>query len=183
MCRCKHETPQSRRTKKPAILIVSLVLLLVAAVGGTVAYLQTISDQVTNTFTPAEVKIDPYEETTPTSKSNIKFQNTGDVPVYIRATLAIYWKDDEGNIVPKPSDGKVEGGSVQDGWTQDGHIFYYNPKVAPGKWTDPMLSTITVTYPDGYTCYIDVHAEAIQAEGWGDSMDTAQEAWAAAKEA
>ena len=44
-----------------------------------------------------------------------------------------------------------------------------------------MLSPINITYPDGYTCHIDVHAEAIQAVGWGDGVDTAQEAWAAAK--
>lgn len=181
MRRGKYEKTKSRKNKKPTILIVSLIILLVAIVGGTAAYLWTASEKVTNTFTPAKVTIEPTESVTDTTKSDIKFQNTGNVPVYIRATLAIYWKDKDGNIVPQPVGGQVEGGAVESNWTQVGDIYYYNSQVDPGKWTGVMLSKITVTCPDGYTCHIDVHSEAIQADGWGDGVDTAQEAWAAAK--
>ena len=181
MRRDKYEKTKSRKNKKPTILIVSLIILLVAIVGGTVAYLQATTGSVTNTFTPSKVTIEPTESVTDTTKSDIKFQNTGNVPVYIRATLAVYWKDKDGNIVPQPVGGQVEGGAVESDWTQVGDIYYYNSQVDPGQWTGVMLSTITVTCPDGYTCHIDVHSEAIQADGWGDGVDTAQEAWAAAK--
>lgn len=181
MLRGEHESPKSRRNNKSAILIVSLVLLLVAAVGGTVAYLQVASGRVINTFTPAEVEIMPTESVDEDSKSNIKFQNKGNVPAYIRATLVIYWKDKDDNIVPKPGTGSVAIGAVQAGWTEVDGIYYYATPVDPGDWTGIMLAPITITYPDGYTCHIDVHAEAIQADGWGDGVDTAQEAWAAAK--
>ena len=181
MRRGKFEKPKRRRNKKPAILIVSLVLLLIAAIGGTVAYLQATSGRLTNTFTPADVEIVPSEKKDSNSKSDIKFQNSGDIPVYIRATLSVYWKDADENIVPQPAGSTVDIGTVLSGWTGVDGIYYYNLQVPPDGWTDPMLSTITVTYPDGYTCHIDVHAQAIQAQGWGDGVDTAQEAWAAAK--
>ena len=97
MRRGKYEKTKSRKNKKPTILIVSLIILLVAIVGGTVAYLQATTGSVTNTFTPSKVTIEPTESVDGTTKSDIKFQNTGNVPVYIRATLAIYWKDKDGN--------------------------------------------------------------------------------------
>ena len=183
MRRGKYEKTKSRKNKKPAILIVSLIILLVAVVGGTEAYLQATTDSVTNTFTPAKVTIEPTESVDGTTKSDIKFQNTGNVPVYIRATLAVYWKDKDGDIVPQPDGGQVEGGAVESGWTQVGDLYYYKSQVAPGDWTGVMLSAITVTCPDGYTCHIDVYSEAIQADGWGSGVNTAQQAWAAAKEA
>lgn len=183
-----HKPVRKRKTrKKPGILIVSLVLLLAVVVGGSVAFLQDTTNQVENTFTPAKVEIDPTEATTPTTKSDIKFQNTGDVPVYIRATLVIYWKDSEGNFVAPPSGGSVKVGDVDvhdaqplNGWSKVGDIYYYDSPVPAGEWTGEMLDTITVTTPTGYTCYIDVRAEAIQADGM--DATSAQDAWAKAKE-
>lgn len=164
----KYLKPKVKK-RKPAILILSVILLLIAAVGGTVAYLQATSGSVTNTFTPAEVKITPSETKTDTTKSDIAFTNDGTVPVYIRATLVIYWTDtingNEQTIAP-PAANLVNIGSVQSGWFREGDIYYYSKPVAPGDSTDAMLGTITVTLPSGSTaqCHIDVRAEAIQAE-------------------
>lgn len=164
----KYLKPKVQK-RKPVILILSLALLLIAAVGGTVAYLQTNSGSVTNTFTPAEVKIIPDEVTTANSKSNITFRNDGTVPVYIRATLVIYWTDTingtEQTIAP-PAANLVNIGAVQDKWFKVDDIYYYSDSVAPGGSTDIMLDPITVALPDGSTaqCHIDVRAEAIQAE-------------------
>lgn len=159
------------KKRKPVILIVCLVLLLVAAVGGTVAYLQATSDKVTNTFTPAEVEITPTEvvDHTTNTKKNIQFKNDSTVPVYIRATLVIYWTDTingtEQTIAP-PAANLVSVGSVKDGWFRVGDIYYCCAPVAPGDSTGVMLEPITVTLPDGSTaqCHIDVRSEAIQAE-------------------
>ena len=176
-----------RNKKKPFILIASLVLLLAAAVGGTVAFLWVNSGQVTNTFTPGEVMITINEEKTSTSKSNISFTNPvkddkgnplNTVPVYVRATLVIYWTDtfdltDDGvdnpteQTIPKPADAAIEGGNVLgEGWFEVGDIYYYAAPVAPDSSTTVMLDAITVTVPDGSgaQCHIDIHAEAIQAE-------------------
>lgn len=181
MRRGKYERPKSRRNKKPAILIVSLVLLLIAAVGGTVAYLQAISGRVTNTFTPAEVEITVNETKTDTQKSNISFTNPKTdeaMPVYIRATLVIYWTDifdvtNDGvenpteQVIAQPTGASVSIPSEpKDGWFKVGDIYYYSQLVAPGSTTTEMLDAITVSLPDGATaqCHIDIHAEAIQAE-------------------
>jgi len=188
----KHQRPvQKRKTgKQPGILLVSLVLLFAVIVGGSMAYLQDATNKVVNTFTPAQVTIDPsesvdHEENT---KSDIRFQNTGNVPVFIRATLVIYWTDTidgESRIIAKPEGADVVVGAVlnQNGWIQEGDIYYHTALVEPGEWTGVMLNPITVKVPEGSTaqCHIDVRAEAIQADGLGEHVTTAQEAWNAAK--
>lgn len=173
----KYMKPKAKK-RNPAILILSLLLLLAVGVGGTVALLKTATNQVTNTFTPAEVEIEPDEITTATTKSDIKFKNTGDVPVYVRATLVIYWTDTingEVQTIAPPAGSVVNGGSVQPGWFQVGQIYYYSGPVAPTDSTTVMLDTITVTVPDGSTaqCHIDVRAEAIQAE----PQSAVEDAW------
>lgn len=190
----QYQKPVRKRKtrKKPGILIVSLVLLLAVVVGGSVAFLQDTTNQVENTFTPAKVEIDPTESTesldeegyTEYTKSQISFSNPKDddaVPVYIRATLVVYWSDminGEEQVIPKPAGATITGGTVLGtDWFQVGDIYYYGNQVGPGASTSVMLDTITVTIPDGSTakCYIDVRAEAIQAtpttaveEAWQD---------------
>jgi len=178
MYKGKHMTPKAK-TRKPVVLILSLMLLIAVAVGGTVAYLQATSNRVTNTFTPPKVEIKPTEETTPTTKSDIQFQNTGNVPVYIRATLVIYWTDTiNGSVqtVAPPAGSSVSVGSVLNGWFSKGDIYYYTQPVDPGSGTTVMLDTITVTVPDGSTaqCHIDVRAEGIQAR----PISAVERAWA-----
>lgn len=171
---------RARRRKSPSLLLISLVLLLCIAVGGSAAFLIDITGRVENTFTPAQVEIDPTESTTPDSKSNIRFQNSGSVPVYIRATLVIYWEDTingETAVIAQPAGGSVEVGALLDnGWFQVGDIYYYESAVAPGGWTEKMLSEISVNVPTGSTakCRIDVRAEAIQA----DPSNAVEDAWA-----
>ena len=178
MSKGKYRKPEAK--KRTAILIASLALLLAIAVGGTVAFLRDTSDSVTNTFTPAEVEIIPYESVTENTKSDIKFENDGTVPVYVRATLAIYWTDiidGAKQPIAPPADSNVSIGAVKSGWFRVGDIYYYAAPVDAGASTTVMLETITVTLPSGSTaqCHIDVHAEAIQAtpasvvaDAWAD---------------
>ena len=201
MYKGKYQRPARKRKARnqSSILIISLVLLIAVVVGGSMAYLQDTTNQVENTFTPAEVKVAIDEETTDTSKSGIQFQNTGNVPAYIRATLVVYWKDGEGNIVAPPAGSSVKVAYSEDNkvdismaapknyadpklqWSREDAIYYYPTPVAPGGSTSVMLDPIEVTIPSGsnYKCYIDVRAEAIQAEGM--NATSAQEAWAKAK--
>lgn len=177
MGKAKHLNPRAK-IKKSVVLILSLIVALALAVGATVAYLQATTNSVINTFTPAEVKIEINESKDETTKSNISFTNSGNVPVYIRATLVINWTDtfdmtDDNvdnpteQIIPKPALAEINGGTVLGtDWFNVGDIYYYSKPVAPGASTSVMLNPITVTLPDGSTakCKIDVRAEAIQAE-------------------
>ena len=184
MYRGKYLAPKRKRRKKLNMFFVALVLLFLGAVGGTMAFLLDTTSRVENTFTPAEVKISINETVENNTKSGISFTNSDDpesVPVYIRATLAVYWTDtfdatDDGetnpteHIIPKPADPNVgvTVGEVltENGWFQVGDIYYYRLPVAPEKSTAVMLGDTTVSIPDDSTlkCYIDVRAEAIQAE-------------------
>ena len=178
----ENHTCRANRSKKTVILIASLILFLVAAVGGTAAYLRASSDEVTNTFIPAEVIIDINETKATNTKSDISFTNRDTenaVPVYIRATLVIYWtdtfdmtNDDTDNpteqVIAKPADADVVlTENLGEDWFRVGEIYYYALPVEPGNTTATMLKdAITVTVPanSNVQCYIDVHAEAIQAE-------------------
>ena len=172
MRRGKYERPKSRRTQKPAILIFSLAVLLIAVTGATIAFLTTNTGKVTNTFIPAEVLISIYEDKSENTKSNIIFTNPetdNAVPVYIRATLVVYWTDTidgKSVVVAQPMGASVSDFDLlENGWFQVGEIYYYTKSVSPGSGTAAMLDTITVTLPEGSTAqlHVDIHAEAIQA--------------------
>lgn len=188
MSKGKYQNRATRVHKRPGILLISLVMLLVVIVGGSMAFLQDATNKVENTFTPAQVTIDPTESVdhTENTKSNIKFTNTGNVPVYIRATLVIYWTDvidGKTEVIAQPTGAEVKIGAVQSGWTKVEEIYYYTSPVNPGTHTGVMLAPINVAVPTGSTaqCHIDVQAEAIQADGLGSGVTTAQAAWAATK--
>lgn len=173
----RPKTPTAKRNA--AILILSLVLLAGTAAGGTFAYLRTASGGVTNTFSAAKVSVDIQETKTDTTKSDITFKNTGTIPVYIRATLVIYWTDTiDGSsaVIPPPAGSTVNiGEPLNNGWFRVGDIYYYADPVAPGSVTGIMLDPITVTIPEGSSaqCHIDIQAEAIQAE----PSSAAESAW------
>lgn len=171
-----------RRTKhwKGLVGLAALVLLLCAAVGGTLAWMTAQSDTVKNTFTPAEVTTKIEETISGTSKSGITVKNTGDVEAYVRAAIAMAWVDASGKPVgsstalptlPNPSNDWVKG--------SDG-IYYYTQPVAPGDTTATAIFTTAITEPTDKpaNCHLQVTvlAEAIQSlpctafnEAWGTS--------------
>ena len=173
MQRRKHRRIRLLKNKR-IVLPLCLLLVLGLAAGATLAFIQMATNTVENTFTPAKVEIEIHEDKTATEKKNIQLENLvteNAVPVYVRATLAIYWQDtiDETlQIVAPPAGGAVEvGGLLSNGWFKDGNgIYYYANVLQPGEKTTVMLDEIKVTLPEDSTaqCVIDVHAEAIQAE-------------------
>lgn len=197
----KYRASAKKTRKRIPALLISLVLLVLVTVGGVVAYLMDTSLSVTNTFKPAEVVITINESTTETTKSNITFtnpsleENPNVVPVYIRATLEIYWMDSiEGaeRIMAMPANAVDFGAGVltQNGWFKVGDIYYYSKVVKPGETTAVMADTIKVTLPDGSAgkCVINVRAEAIQAEptnavlaAWGTDVKVNSDGTLAAK--
>lgn len=170
-------SPRGKVSKKTFVLLISLVLLLTVAISGTVAFLADNTGEVENIFTSAEVTVGIDETLGDNTKSGIKFQNTGDVPAYIRATFVINWTNSENQIVPAPANGSVVVSPAgNDGnWVLDGDIYYYTPSVPVGGWTTEMPVVVTVNAPEGYTCHVDVYAEGVQATG--DRDDNAVPAW------
>ena len=72
-----------------------------------------------------------------------------------------------GNTIPTPADASVTVPTgLGDDWILVGDIYYYQNAVVPGDPTSVMLTdAIEIEVgSSGATCYIDVRAEAIQAE-------------------
>ena len=162
------------RTNKAAVLIIAVLLLLGAAVGSTVAFLTTKTKPVENSFEYAKVSCEVTG-----SKENVQIKNTGDIPVYVRATYIITWRDADGNIVPTP-DGysyDLTGVTETTKWVpgKNGYYYYTEPVAPNGGQTEGSLLTCTTKQPaDGkYSLHVEVIAESIQSE----PIDAIQEAW------
>lgn len=167
----KHVKQNKRksRSKKPAVLLVSMILLVSVAVGGTLAWLTTNTGAVTNTFTPAEVSSYVQENFNNGVKKNVKIQNTGNIDAYIRAEIIVTWKDAEGNVYGKlpvkDVDYEMEMGLTD--WTQKDGYYYYNKAVAPGGTTSVLIQECKVVAgkaPDGYDLSVEIIADAIQSK-------------------
>lgn len=168
-----------RKNYKTIALLVSLVLLVTALVGGTVAWLTTNTEQVENTFTPSHVTCAVVETFTngDTVKKDVKIANTGDTDAYIRATYIVTWQDEQGNVYgTAPVKGQdysvtlnLDQNTPPTGWTPgaDGY-YYYCSVVHPGETnneTGVLISECRVLQAapaEGYTLHVEILAQAIQ---------------------
>lgn len=171
----KHGKP-ARKLRKSFILLVSLVLVLGLAIGGTIAYLITNTGPVKNVFTPGTVKAEIEESFDETKKENVKVTNTGDVDVYIRATYVINWVDADGKIVKDVPEGYSYTLNLNTkAWTEKNGIFYWNAVVKPDNSTGNLINSAVVTAQQNpeYFLQIDVLSDAIQAS----PASAVEEAW------
>ena len=165
--------------KRSFVLVASVLVLLLAVAGGTLAWLTANTGPVVNTFTPAHVSCEVDETFDGTTKSDVKVENAGDIPAYIRATYVVNWLDSAGNIVTSVPEGYSY--ELQENpnntWTKgkDGYFYYLTP-VAPNDSTPGSLLNCTVTYPENpeYRLSVEILATAIQStpakavtEAWG----------------
>ena len=161
------------RTAKSSALIIALALILVLAVGGTVAYIFTQTDPVINTFTPTEAKITVDEETNSNQKTSITVvNNSTGVPVYIRVALVANMIDGAGNVTGAASVPEFTPG---DDWLEGSDGYYYYTKAVPvGGSTGNLLYT-PMTLSENMQ--VVVLADAIQAmpkqaviDAWGQTI-------------
>lgn len=163
------------RTAKSSALIIALALILVLAVGGTVAYIFTQTDPVINTFTPTEAKITVDEETNSNQKTSITVvNNSTGVPVYIRVALIANMIDKDENVTGAASVPTFTPGAD---WIKGSDGYYYYTKAVPvGESTGNLLAT-PMTLDENMQ--VVVLADAIQAEpttavtqAWGVTVDS-----------
>ena len=192
---------------KKSVLITSVALLLLVAVGTSLAYVFTKTDPVENKFDPSKVscavvevveKGDSSENTanvvqTGKSKTNVQIKNTGDTDAYIRAAVVVNWMNEDGTRAwaTKPVQGadySISYNLNDNGWVDGGDgYYYYTQPVARDQLTD-ILITGAKQLPDKgpvgtdntqYYLSIEIVASAIQADGMGAA--SAKDAWAKAK--
>lgn len=172
--------------KKKALLTMSVALLLLVAVGATLAYIFTQTNPVVNTFTPSKVSCAVVENSnTPVSggiqntgdkKSNVQIKNTGDTDAYIRVAVVANWVSADGSRIwaQKPIENKdytMSLGSAAK-WARgaDGY-YYYCEDISPNNLTELLITEAKlmdgVTAPKGtdgtqYYLSLEIVASAIQ---------------------
>lgn len=154
--------------KRSLVLVVSVLALVLAVAGGTLAWLTANSGPVTNTFTPAQVSCEVDETFQNNVKSAVSIKNTSNIDAYIRAYVVVTWKDAEGNVYGKlpvkdtdytmtmPNNTK---------WFKSGDYYYYPDAVPSGASTGMLIKECKLigTPPaDGYSLSVEIIAEAIQ---------------------
>lgn len=148
------------KTWKALIVAALAVVILTAAVGGTMAWLSTNTNALTNTFVPARVTCaveeDPFDGKT---KENVKIKNTGTTDAYIRAMIVANWctaADTNGKtkvVAPYAVNATHFQGLPGSGWVKhtDG-FYYYTQPVASGNMTAKLFMSCTPNNdekPDG----------------------------------
>lgn len=205
----EHAQPRSRakharkRTPWRAITIAMLALVVsLAGVGGAIAWLNA-SGQVSNRFEVGEVNPTVNEEGgdggeftngSSTVKRNVNVSNDGNVPIYVRAQISIYWVDANGNQLweePKPEPDEIPTGII-DGdyrltmgssgssasWVegQDG-FYYWTAPLEVGNATADLIEKLerinAFLHKDGRQLVCDIAVQGIQA----DPADAVKEAW------
>ena len=155
------------RWKRSGILLAAVIVLLAGAVGGTWAFLVAQSEPVQNNFTYAHVSCTIKEKFDGTTKSDVKIQNTGDIPAYIRARIVVTWKDASGNVSAVPVKDSDYTMTMGTGWTKgtDGY-WYCNTAVAAGGETPVLITKCEKkgTAPKDYDLSVEILADAIQSE-------------------
>ena len=155
---------------KSTALIIAIVLILVVAIGGTVAFIATRTDPVINKFTPTEAKIAVEEDFTGNVKKviTVKNESTG-VPVYIRVALvANQIADDRTTVTGMAPDPVITLGK---GWIKGSDdYYYYTQPVAVGASTGNLLGA-SLVLADG--TQVIVMADCIQAT----PADAVHSAW------
>lgn len=168
---------------KKSIIIASVMLLLLVAVGTTLAYIFTETEPVENTFNPSKVSCAVVENGyEPVSgeiqnisdiKSNVQIKNTGDTDAYIRVAVVVNWASADGSCVwaQKPADNDYEiTYNLNGDWFDGGDGFYYYSKtISPEELTTILINEAkqlksAPQTPDGIQYYlsIEIVASAIQ---------------------
>lgn len=162
--------------KKKLTVLVALLLLVTVSVGGTLAWLATQTAPVTNTFTPSHVTTAVDEKINGSTKEKVSITNTGDTDAYLRATYVLNYVDADGNILPGTPDVNVIVNTTN--WSEGSDGYYYSKVVvAPG---DSLELFTDVTAGSGVQ--MTIIAEGIQSRGMGETVTTAQAAFAKAAE-
>ena len=163
-----------RKKLRNTAIVLAIILLMLC--GTAVALMVWQTGFVSNQFESARVDCVVHEATDSgsatggemrvSSKTEIKVENTGNIPAYIRLRLVSYWVDGDGNIVGKPSVMPSIPYDT-DNWIKKGDTYYYKGTVDPTGFTPDLLednASIVLAKDDGCYQVLDVFADAIQGE-------------------
>lgn len=163
-----------------------ILVILLATVGGTVAFLIDATTPIVNTFNPTYIAIETYETFDGTNKEEIYVQNDGTANAYVRVKLIGYWYDNQDDtIIAKQSWFDMSANQPDNNWVyHDGYYYYTKVVEANSGTTETLFDTPIVlgtNSEDGARKVLEIIAESIQVEGENSAGETPVElAWGAA---
>jgi len=177
--------------KKSVTLLVSLILIMLFAASGTLAYIITTTDSISNVFNESYVAVEVTESIDNGVKSDVKVKNVGNTDAYIRAAIVVNWQKEDGTIygqVPEANDYTISYNlydavtNPQALWFEgaDG-FYYYKDVVAPNESTAQELITscslLSNPPAEGYNLAVEIIASGIQSVpadavkvAWGEAI-------------
>lgn len=168
----------SRGGKRPLLTLISLLLVVCLAVGGTMAFLKADSGAVTNSFTVAPTPSpEVTEDFNGTVKTNVAVNTGTEYSCYVRAKVLITWQDENGNSLAQApvagTDYSITYGS--DNWVlkEDG-CWYYKTPVAGA--TDVLITEckqLKAAPVGGYTLCVEIFSQTVQSS----PVDAIKETW------
>lgn len=162
--RSNQPSKKSRRRRvmrnRAILLIASVALVCALAAAGAVAFLIDDTEAVKNEFTPSEVTCEVAETFENGVKKDVKIQNTGDIPAYIRVALVTYCVDGNGDVDGTKT-ATIPAFTMGAGWVKSGEYYYFTKPVAAKALTDTALID-SITLKNGQV--VEVIASAIQSE-------------------
>ena len=135
--------------------------------------------RISNTFTVADMNLEVDETFDNNVKSDVKVLNRGDVPAYLRAAVAVSWKDEDGNILSSvPAEGKDYNMVMGDDWARGSDGYWYcKSSVADGGESPVLIEECTLKNTEkGKQLSVDILVQGVQAE----PPDAVKELWGAA---
>lgn len=158
---------------KKKIIILCLTALLLLSVPFTIAYLHLHSG-INNEFTTATVEPEIVESFAGNVKRDVAVKNNGNISVYVRCKVAVYFETKTGNIsatVPKINDDyTIDFGNNSD-WFKAGDIYYYKNPLPAGEQTSVLIKEAKSL--NNKKLVVDISAQSLQA----DPSSAVSEAW------
>lgn len=172
-------------SKRKRIIALLVGVILLAGTAGTLAWL-SVTGVLVNQFGIGSVTPSVQETLSGNVKSNVKAENTGTAPAYIRAAVDIYWQDGNGaRLWEEPQADKdymiawsvadASGANSASSWVKasDGFYYWMSP-VAPNTETDVLIASVTeLRATEGRNLVVDVSTQAVQSV----PDDAVREAW------
>ncbi len=167
---------KNKLSKKSLTVLLSLVLILTATIGGTVAYLFEKANVMKITFTPAAVSCQVVE-----SDGGYAVKNTGDTAAFVRLAVVANWETEDGNVYGfSPITENDYAIIAEEGWTlTEAGYYVFSAALHRGESTTPIVFVLNGEAPEGCHFAVDILAEAIQSspeaaavEAWGFTVET-----------
>ena len=174
-------------SKRKHIIALLVGVIFLAGTAGTLAWL-SVTGVLVNQFGIGSVTPSVQETLSDNVKSNVKAENTGTAPAYIRAAVDIYWQDatSGARLWEEPQAGTdyeiawsvadASGANSASSWVKASDGFYYwTSPVAPNKETDVLIASVAeFKATEGRNLVVDVSTQSVQSapdeavhEAWG----------------